>query len=214
LSIALSGTGVAGTGPGDGTTNPVGGTLTQLTPISLILGGNTQGGGASEETNPTGTSQPDSQEITIRQPTFQGGSAPAVGQPTLLNLTASDPKQPISGVVVNFGEKRGIFGESACIAGASKGNTTDFSVPYQFLTSGRHTITVTVFAGGCGSPVSRTFAFAIDIPAARAGYRVRARTAAQVNGPPITSQCLDNALAPSAKNAKRVVTAMLCVMNE
>jgi uncharacterized protein YkwD len=193
---------------------------------STGAGGHTAGltGSASDappETPPitepptTGPQESGSPDIKVEPPTFTEGP-PVVGQPNFLTVTASDEKAAVVGLIVDFGETQGVFAESACVIGVNSGNQTTFEVPYEFLTPGIHTITITVFAGGCGTPVEHTYSFTVEVAAAKpAAFRTRtAHAASTLRGPAITSKCKDKNVSPTVRNVKKVNVALLCVINE
>ncbi|MEA2492571.1 MAG: hypothetical protein QOJ29_482 [Thermoleophilaceae bacterium] len=162
---------------------------------------------------PVETGSPD---IKLQNVSFS--SPPMVGEPTTLDITASDEKASITGVIIDFGETLGQYGESACVAGSNSGNSAEFRIPYEFLEPGTHTISVTIFAGGCGTATAHTYVFTVDVAPATAArnsaaYR-RAHSASTLGGPSIKSKCKDAKLLPTAKVAKRIAEATLCVMNE
>jgi uncharacterized protein YkwD len=161
---------------------------------------------AAQAPTETGSNNVDFESASFTGPT-------TVGQPTTLHVQASDDKQPVTGLLVNFGEKLGLYGASACVAGVKKGGSTSFDVPYTFTEPGPHTITVTVIAGGCGKADARTTTFSITVDSAKAARRV-ARAAATVAGPEVTSKCKNATLRPSKAQAKLLVKALLCVLNE
>jgi uncharacterized protein YkwD len=141
---------------------------------------------------------------------------PVVGQPTYLDVTASDANRAITGLIVDFGETLGAYGESACVEGFNHGNSPTFHVPYEFLTPGPHTITITILAGGCGTAIAHTYVFTVDVaPAGHAAFRAYTSQAEQtLSGPPITSNCKNKDMAPDPRKAKVLIKALLCVMNE
>lgn len=155
-----------------------------------------------------------SPQIKVKQASFQSA---VVGQPTYLDVTASDPKQQVTGLLVDFGESLGAYGESACVRGRNKPGSTTFHVPYEFLTPGDHVVKLTIFAGGCGSATAHTYVFTVHVaPAGAAARRVASGAAVEVTltGPPITSKCKNSSLAPTRSKTKLVIKALLCVMNE
>ena len=180
-------------------------------PQSVPLSGTAAIG--SPPPGPSGPQQSGSPNITVQSASFQSA---IVGQPTYLNLTASDPKEQVTGLLVDFGETLGAYGESACVKGRNKPGTTSFHVPYVFRNPGDHTIKVTIFAGGCGRPVAHTYIFTVHVAPPGTTARLAAHAAQEVTltGPPITSRCKNNAMAPSQAKTKLVIKTLLCVMNE
>lgn len=158
-----------------------------------------------------------SPDVKIESATFQGNS-PTVGQPTYLDVVASDPNAQVTGVIADFGEALGLFAESGCVVGKNSGGTSTFHVPYEFLTPGPHTITVTVFAGGCGAATTHTLTFTVNVAAAKiaraAAYRVAAHASDTIVGPAITSKCKNKNLVPTKTKTKLIVNAILCIINE
>ncbi len=163
---------------------------------------------------PTGPTESGSPDIKILAASFDGASA---GHAGYLDITASDANDQISGLIVDFGENLGTFGESACVEGVDTGGTSNFHVPYAFLTPGSHTVAVTVFAGGCGSAIAHTYVFTVQVAAstaARAARRTVAHQSTTLKGPKITSKCPNKSLLPTPANAKRITVAILCIVNE
>lgn len=159
-----------------------------------------------------------SPDITVKSVQFQapGSSTPStpnVGQPTSMVITASDPKEQITGVIVDFGEKLGLYGASGCVNGKNKGGSATFEVPYTFLSAGSHTVKITIFAGGCGRPEAHTYEFVVSV-GAKAARRAIARSSEVLAGPNITSACANKDVSPSSKNGKVILKALLCIMNE
>jgi uncharacterized protein YkwD len=152
--------------------------------------------------------------IKIASAKFEQSGATTAGRPTFLTVVASDAKESVTGIIVNFGEALGIFGESGCVAGSDKGGSTTFRVPYRFLTPGPHTVTVQVFAGGCGTAVSHMLTFPVVVQPAASAARRTAVVASTLAGPDITSRCKNKDLLPGATNAAAIAKALLCVMNE
>jgi uncharacterized protein YkwD len=167
--------------------------------------------GSSEQGIPPGSTQTGSNDVGVETVRFDAPTT--VGQPTTLHVEASDDKEPVTGLIVDFGEKLGLYGASACVEGATGGNSTAFDVPYRFLTPGRHTIKVTIFSGGCGKPSTRTVTFTMDVAPANAARRL-ATAADTIVGPDITSKCKNASMVPSKRKAGLVTKALLCVMNE
>jgi uncharacterized protein YkwD len=158
---------------------------------------------------PSGSTETGSNQVGIESVRFDGPTA--VGQPTVLHVEASDDKEPVTGLLVDFGEALGLYGASACVEGAKPGDTT-FDVPYRFLTPGPHTIKITILSGGCGKAESRTITFTQVVEVAKAARR--AHVADTIAGPDITSKCKNASMLPSKRQAKKILKALLCVMNE
>ena len=171
-------------------------------------GGQSPGGGPAGQQTESGSPQ-----VTIESATFQQDGPTTAGQPTTLHVEASDDKQPVTGLLVDFGETLGLYGASACVDGARKGNSAIFDVPYRFTTPGTHTVTVTIFAGGCGHATAHTMTFSVVVAGPKAARRV-ARAATTLAGPDITSKCKNASLMPSKPKAELILKALLCVMNE
>ena len=140
---------------------------------------------------------------------------PRVGQLVFLEVRARDPKRPISGVQVRFGEPRGLSGISACAPGTvASAGTERLRLPYTFRRSGRHAVTITALSGGCTATRTRaTELLTVDVaPAAgaRAGFaaapaRVRAAAAS----------CAGSGEVPkdTAFHRNKVAAAVLCLVN-
>jgi uncharacterized protein YkwD len=78
-------------------------------------------------------------------------------------------------------------------------------------------VTVTILSGGCGTAqTGNTFTQIVNVGAAarRALASRRAHASLTIPGPQVVSQCKDARLSPTAANTKRIVKAVLCVMNE
>jgi uncharacterized protein YkwD len=165
----------------------------------------------SQQGVPPGSTETGSSQVDVQTVRFDGPTA--VGQPTTLHVEANDDKEPVTGLLVNFGEKLGLYGASACVEGGGKPGAATFDVPYRFLTPGTHTITITIFSGGCGKSTARTISFTMDVAPATAARRL-ASAADTIAGPDITSKCKNASMLPSKKKAKLVTKALLCVMNE
>ena len=152
-----------------------------------------------------------SPDIDIRS--FRFLTPPVVNQPTTLQVVASDKKATVTGLIVDFGETLGLWAASACVVGSNEGGTSTFRVPYTFLSAGEHTLKVTVFSGGCGTPKVHTYEVKVVVGNGQTAAR-RAHVSQDAAAPTITSTCKDANLVPSGKLAKRIAKALLCVMNE
>ena len=94
-------------------------------------------------------------------------SKPAVvGRQTSIVVEAVDPMAPVSGMVLQFGRKRDVFGTSACgPPDASSvvphpfrpGARTRLSAPHRFRKRGRQKVLVRVDSGGCTTPVTSVY---------------------------------------------------------
>jgi uncharacterized protein YkwD len=190
-----------------------GGTVINLTGTALdpLLpqqpGGNSTPPPAQEQGPPPGTGSPN---VTVSQAQFT--SPPALGQPTTLHVEASDDKEPVTGVLIDFGEKLGLYGASGCVEGMKPGDAV-FDIPYTFLTPGQHTIKITVFAGGCGKSSARTTSFDVVVNTPAAARRV-ATMSDTIAAPQVVSRCKNASMLPSTKKNKLIVKAVLCVINE
>jgi uncharacterized protein YkwD len=196
-------------------------TGTGLDPLLSTQGG--PGGGAGgggpqtsqqQQTVPPGSTETGSQQVDVQSTRFEGPTT--VGQPTTLHVEAADDKQPVTGLLVNFGETLGLYGASACVEGVKKGGSTTFDVPYRFTQPGPHTITITIFVGGCGKAAAHTITFSQVVDGAKAARRAMAHAADTIAGPDITSKCKNKTMLPSKSKAKTkwLLKALLCVMNE
>ena len=94
-------------------------------------------------------------------------SKPAViGRETSLVIETKDAAAPVSGMSVQFGRGRDVFGSSACRLPDSRGNVprafrprtrTRLAVPHRFRTSGAQNVLVRVDTGGCSSPLRSVY---------------------------------------------------------
>jgi uncharacterized protein YkwD len=167
----------------------------------------TGGGSQQPSPPPSGTGSPD---VTVSQAQFTGPTD--VGRPTTLHVEASDDRDPVTGVLVDFGERLGLYGASGCVEGMKPGDAS-FDIPYTFLTPGQHTIKVTVFAGGCGKASAHTTTFSVTVGGEKAARRA-AHSSETLAAPDITSKCRNARMLPSKKKAKLIIKAVLCVINE
>ena len=178
-------------------------------PTQIVLGEKVSGG------NPLAPPDPTKPQVQ----TAEFSTPPVVGQPTFLQVEASDSDSLVTGLIVNFGEALGLWGETACVEGApNTGGTVQFDVPYQFFSPGEHTISITILSGGCGTAQTSTV-FTKTVTVAAAGARKarasrRAHASLTIPGPQVVSRCKDARLDPTAANVKRIAKALLCVMNE
>jgi uncharacterized protein YkwD len=93
-------------------------------------------------------------------------SKPAViGRDTSIVVEATDARAPVSGMSVQFGNRR-VVGSSACRPPDSRGDTprafrpgtrTRLAVPHRFRTKGVQNVVVRVDSGGCSSPLSSVY---------------------------------------------------------
>ena len=94
-------------------------------------------------------------------------SKPAViGRETSLVIETKDTGAPVSGVSVQFGAGRDVFGSSACRLPDSRGNVprafrprtrTRLAVPHRFRTGGMQQVLVRVDSGGCSTPLRSVY---------------------------------------------------------
>jgi uncharacterized protein YkwD len=94
-------------------------------------------------------------------------SKPAViGRDTSIVVEAIDTRAPVSGMSVQFGGKREVFGSSACQPADSAGNVprafrpgarTRLAVPHRFQSRGTQKVLVRVDSGGCSSPLTSVY---------------------------------------------------------
>ena len=94
-------------------------------------------------------------------------SKPAViGRDTSIVVEAIDTRAPVSGMSVQFGGKREVFGSSACQPADSAGNVprafrpgarTRLAVPHRFRKKGMQKVLVRVDSGGCSSPLTSVY---------------------------------------------------------
>jgi uncharacterized protein YkwD len=94
-------------------------------------------------------------------------SKPAVvGRETSVVVEAVDANAPVSGMSVQFGRRRDMFGISACRPPDSGGNVprafrpgtrTRLVVPHRFRKRGRQKVLVRVDSGGCLSPLTSVY---------------------------------------------------------
>jgi uncharacterized protein YkwD len=140
---------------------------------------------------------------------------PVTGDQTFLQVLARDPDSRISGLTVDFGEALGLWAESSCIEGQpTAGGTVQFDVPYRYLAPGPHTITITVLSGGCGQAQATQQTKTVTVGAPAAAASRRARASLSIPGPTVTSRCKNARMAPTRRQTKAIVKALLCVMNE
>ncbi|MGZ5322132.1 MAG: ice-binding family protein [Solirubrobacterales bacterium] len=94
-------------------------------------------------------------------------SKPAViGRDTWIVVDAINPRAPVSGISVQFGRSRDVFGSSACQPLDSQGNVprafrlgrrTRLAAPHRFRTRGRQRVRVRVDSGGCSSALTSVY---------------------------------------------------------
>ncbi len=129
----------------------------------------------------TGTAPPP-QDLRVRL------SKPAVlGRLTSLVVETSDPRAPVSGISVQFGKRRNIFGNSACrppdsrgsVPGAFRaGRRTRLAVPHRFRKRREQRVIVRVDSGGCGTPLTSVYQTVTVLPT-RVGEPLRPLVADQ-----------------------------------
>ncbi|MEK6227761.1 MAG: ice-binding family protein [Actinomycetota bacterium] len=94
-------------------------------------------------------------------------SKPAViGRDTSIVVEAIDTRAPVSGMSVQFGSRRDVFGSSACRALDSERNVprafrpgvrTRLAAPHRFRKRGKQKVLVRVDSGGCSSPPTSVY---------------------------------------------------------
>ena len=94
-------------------------------------------------------------------------SKPAViGRETSLVIETKDTGAPVSGMSVQFGQGRDVFGSSACRLPDSRGNVprafrpktrTRLAVPHRFRAGGKQQVLVRVDSGGCSTPLRSVY---------------------------------------------------------
>jgi uncharacterized protein YkwD len=95
------------------------------------------------------------------------GSPAVIGEDVSLQVDARDPDAPVSGMVVRFGSRGGVFGISACraqdpLSGPvgppfSPGSRVRMTAPHRFRKRGRRRITLRLDSGGCMAPLGSIF---------------------------------------------------------
>ena len=145
---------------------------------------------------------------------------PRVGQQVFLEIRAQDPKRPISGVQVSFGEPGGLSGISACSVPSLSNSLTPqlLRIPYVFKRPGTHTITITVLSGGCSQASVRTVTTITITVAPRAGARTAAGAspgAAGAASAPKAGACKNSLALPknTPYSRNQVAAAVLCLVN-
>jgi uncharacterized protein YkwD len=148
-------------------------------------------------------------------------SPPRVGATAVLVVRAFDPKQPISGMQVTFGEARGRAGVSSCrtasLNSADIADPVTLKLPYEFRTPGVHRVTIVVLSGDCTGKLTRTET-TIEVtvgPAQSPRYTLRASRSGLIAGAAAAATCKDRFLVPTSVPAthKRVAAAVLCLVN-
>jgi uncharacterized protein YkwD len=109
-------------------------------------------------------------------------SKPAViGRETSVVVEATDTLAPVSGMSVQFGRGRDVFGSSACRPLDSEGTVprafrpwarTRLAVPHRFRKRGRQNVLVRVDSGGCSSPLASVYR-TVTVTPTRSGERPR-----------------------------------------
>ena len=94
-------------------------------------------------------------------------SKPAViGRDTSIVIETIDTRAPVSGMSVQFGRSRDVFGTSACRPPDSRGNVprafrpgtrTRLAARHRFRTRGMQKVLVRVDSGGCSSPLTSVY---------------------------------------------------------
>jgi uncharacterized protein YkwD len=101
-----------------------------------------------------------------------------VGRSVDVRVTAVDPRQPVSGMVVSFGRRGNAFGLSACQTGSGRrprppfapGSAVALVAPHTFTAPGARAVTARVDSGGC-SPVSGSVFQPLRVTPTRPGER-------------------------------------------
>ena len=109
-------------------------------------------------------------------------SKPAVlGRLTSLVVETTDARAPVSGISVQFGKRRDVFGNSACRPPDSRGNVprtfragrrTRLAVPHRFRKRRSQKLIVRVDSGGCASPLTSVYQ-TVTVTPTRVGERPR-----------------------------------------
>jgi len=109
-------------------------------------------------------------------------SKPAViGRETSLVIETKDTAAPVSGMSVQFGRGRDVFGSSACRLPDSRGNVprafrprtrTRLAVPHRFRNGGPQQVLVRVDSGGCSTPLRSVYQ-SLTITPTKPGERPR-----------------------------------------
>jgi uncharacterized protein YkwD len=156
---------------------------------------------------PPGPTQTGSTDIAITSVAFD--HPPVAGQPATLTVVANDPKAALTGVIIDFGDGRGAFAESACVLHNNKPGSVTFTLPYTYPAAGDKIVRVTLIAGGCGSSTTRTATLPVTV--APPGTTTHTRAAPYAAS---SSTCPDANLIPTVKVSKRIDAAVLCLMNQ
>ncbi len=147
------------------------------------------------------------------------GSAPRVGQPAFLTVSAVDPARPISGLQVQFGEPSALSGVSACrsIGFGFGASPVLLRLPYTFRRAGRHRVTIIVLSGGCtGRLTLQTTTIEVVVGTSQAARGAFAAAGAEPGARAAQSGvCKNTLLRPtsSAVSRVKVATAILCLVN-
>jgi uncharacterized protein YkwD len=88
-----------------------------------------------------------------------------VERPVSLRVTAVDPRQPVSGMVVSFGPRGNVFGLSACRTSSGRrrhppfapGSAVTLVAPHTFKTPGTRAVTARLDSGGCSGVSGSVF---------------------------------------------------------
>ncbi len=109
-------------------------------------------------------------------------SKPAVlGRLTSLVVETTETRAPVSGISVQFGKRRDVFGNSACRPPDSRGNVprafragkrTRLAVPHRFRKRRSQKLIVRVDSGGCASPLTSVYQ-TVTVTPTRLGERPR-----------------------------------------
>jgi uncharacterized protein YkwD len=109
-------------------------------------------------------------------------SKPAViGRDTSIVVDTIDTRAPVSGMSVQFGRTRDLFGSSACQPADSAGKVprafrpgarTRLTVPHRFRKRGTEKVLVRVDSGGCSSPLTSVYQ-TVSVTPTRPGERPR-----------------------------------------
>lgn len=140
------------------------------------------------------------------------------GVPSLLVVRVRDPLAAVNGVIVDFGDGRARFAESACRAGGFEGaaagpfkpgQTVEFTVPHRYTKAGTYDIELAAVSGDC----------VIRPMVSRQKLRVRVRGLAAIELPkrPVAvaaaAGCDGADVEPTGATLVLARTATLCLVN-
>ena len=110
-------------------------------------------GGSGTDPGPAAGPPPKVLDVRLSKPAV-------IGRETSIVVDTVDARAPISGMSVQFGSRRDVFGSSACQSTDAKGKVprdfrpgtrTRLAVPHRFRKRGPQTLIVRVDAGGCSA---------------------------------------------------------------